>query len=297
MQFSPGRQSEKPPQPPVLTPFQSLTRYRRISLLRTAVTDLFAVLFPTVCPVCGEELRALSWVSLCATCRNALKPWEGARCAQCGLPFASERASDSDLCGMCRTGLREFDLARSYGIYSFPLREAILELKFRRRERWGLYLGSLLAWFWTAGALLPEKDCLLVPVPLHPARERERGFNQAALLARGLRRKLAQSGGCVPRLETGCLLRVQHTRSQSGLTRRARMENVRAAFRVVRPERVRGRVIVLIDDVMTTGATATACARVLKQAGAAFVLVLSLARASPQFPNAGISSVDGAAGD
>jgi ComF family protein len=190
------------------------------------------------------------------------------------------------LCGPCRREEYAFDLARSYGLYSQILRGAILQLKFRRRERWGRKLGTLLARIWDPIAeRLAGNPPLLVPVPLHPARQRERGFNQAELLARGLRQQLERDGKCAaPVLETRCLRRVQPTLPQITLGDRARWENVRHVF-AADPGRVRRRDIVLVDDVMTTGATASACARALKRAGAQVVMVVTLARATPQFPD------------
>ncbi|HLI30809.1 MAG TPA: ComF family protein, partial [Terriglobia bacterium] len=194
--------------------------------------------------------------------------------------------SSDALCGSCRNEASDFDLARSYGIYTFPLRELILEVKFRRRERWGRRLGGLLASLWPSlPSNLLEEQPLLIPVPLHAVRQRERGFNQAELLTQGLRAKLGRGGARPPRLDSSCLRRTLPTRPQTGLSHRIRFENVRGAFSVSRPERVRGRAVVLIDDVMTTGATISACARALKKAGATHVLALTLARATPQFPD------------
>jgi ComF family protein len=188
------------------------------------------------------------------------------------------------LCGSCRQGEQEFDLARSYGLYAGSLRKAILQLKFHGREYLGHRLGALLARAWEA---LPEPDSAVVaPVPLHPSRRRQRGFNQAELLASGLVRRLRKderSQGL--RLEAGSLRRIRATLPQVGLSVSARRENVSGVFSVARPEQVRNRTIVLIDDVMTTGATLSACAAALKQAGAGRVLALSLARATPQFPD------------
>lgn len=192
------------------------------------------------------------------------------------------------LCAACRNETWDFDLARNYGVYNSPLRELILELKFRRRERWGPRLGSLLACLWPAvSSRLPQEQPLLIPVPLHPARQRERGFNQAELLARGLRAAIRLSGAQPPTIDSRYVRRVIATRPQSGLSHRARFENLRGAFVVDRSGRLRSRPVVLIDDVMTTGATVSACARALKKAGASQVLVLTLARATPQFPITG----------
>ncbi len=258
--------------------------------LSKAAASLFAVLFPAACPLCDRELQNPGWISLCKSCWQALRPWDGPCCASCGLPFASLRAADSAdaPCAPCRNGAWSFDLARSYGIYRFPLRDVILELKFRRRERWWRRLGTLIASLWPiVSRRLLDQQALLVPVPLHAKRQRERGFNQAELLAEGLRTALKASGYQQPRIDRCCLRRALPTRSQSGLSHSARFENVRGAFVVERPDLVRGRSVVLVDDVMTTGATASFCAYALKEAGAVQVLALTLARATPQFPDTG----------
>jgi competence protein ComFC len=194
-------------------------------------------------------------------------------------------------CGPCRRKEYAFDLARSYGVYTGPLRAAILELKFRRRERWAGALGSLLFDLWPSIAGRISADPVLIPVPLHASRQRERGFNQAELLARGLRRKVARfTGANLPLLNSRSLRRVRATLPQSGLGQRARLENVRHVFEA-NAEHVRGRTVVLLDDVITTGATVSACALTLKRAGALQVVALSLARATPQFPD-GIVPLD-----
>ena len=192
--------------------------------------------------------------------------------------------SGDSLCGTCRQGDLEFDLARSYGLYAGNLRKAILHLKFHGREYLGDRLGALLARAWEA---LPEPDSALVaPVPLHSSRRRERGFNQAELLARGLVRSLRKERRIRGlRLVAGSLRRIRATVPQVGLSLSARRENVSGVFSVARPEEMRNRTVVVVDDVMTTGATLSACAAALKRAGAARVLALSLARATPQFPD------------
>lgn len=249
----------------------------------------FAVVFPTSCSLCQQEITKASLIDICRDCWAHLEPWAGAACAHCGLPFPSQRALESSVavCPQCRVEEFHFDLARSYGLYAGGLRAAILQLKFRRRERLGKRLGELLSLTWTslvtnrAGA-----PPVLVPVPLHRSRRRERGFNQAELLARGLSRKLAQTGFAPGlRVETRCLYRTRATPPQTGLSLHQRKENVRDVFAVARPERLRDRVVILVDDVMTTGATLSSAADVLKRAGALQVLGLTLARATPQFPD------------
>jgi ComF family protein len=205
------------------------------------------------------------------------------------MPIASERVKDSEdfRCGFCRREEFRFDGARNYGLYTGTLRALILQLKFRGRERLGERLGERMAVTWRAAAEAGVAEPpVLVPVPLHTSRQWQRGFNQAELLARGLARQLARErGGPALRVERHGLRRIRATPPQTGLTLRARHENVRGVFDVPAPEKVRDRVVVVVDDVMTTGATLSACAAALKDAGAARVLALTLARASPVFPD------------
>ena len=291
---------------------RSGTRLRSVShsVLRELADSLFAVAFPTSCLLCQRELTEANWSGVCPDCWESLGPWAGAACSRCGLPIASDQVTQSAseesgaagsevLCGQCRTGEYEFDLARSYGVYAGALRAAILQLKFHRRERLGRRLGEALsqAWIVIGNNIEPRghEPPLLVPVPLHPSRERERGFNQAELLAQGLARSLnrgrrGRASGAVwerrVRVEASSVLRARPTLPQAGLSLSGRQENVRGVFEVRRPERLRDRVVVLVDDVMTTGWTASACAGALKRAGAQQVVVLTVARATPQFPDA-----------
>ena len=260
-----------------------------VALLRELAASLFSVFYPTGCWLCGHELSEVAGPGLCRDCWQTLEPWEGPTCGRCGLPIPSSAVAGATAlrCAQCQQGDYDFDLARSFGLYAGSLRQAILELKFRRRERLGRRLGELLAEIWKGREEFSTLDSpLVVPVPLHSSRERERGFNQAQLLAEGLKRGLARAvnnGG--PEVAPRCLWRTRPTAPQTGLSMAARRENVRGVFEVSLPEVVRGRVVVLIDDVMTTGATLAACAAALKQAGALRVLGLTLARASPEFPD------------
>jgi competence protein ComFC len=286
-----------PPQPSPLDSFpvphySSLTRFlpTTLELARQAWDALFSLFFPSACPLCAVELTLSSSCGICGACWASLKPWNGPACRHCGLPFASARPGESEeaLCAPCRRQEFEFDLARSYGLYAGSLRDLILMLKYHRRERLGPRLGQLLAFVHPTEASDPEPLPLrIVPVPLHPARQHERGYNQSELLARGFLRSLhrAHRGAERPRLETGCLTRVRPTVPQSGLDPQARRENVRGVFAVRNPEKVRGCRVILVDDVMTTGATVSACAAALKRAGAQQVFALTLARATPQFPS------------
>jgi ComF family protein len=265
----------------------SITNFR--SLLHEAAGSLFAVVFPTRCSLCNGEIASAGGLGVCAACWSRVEAWDGISCERCGLPIVSERATDAAqvLCGPCRANEPSFDSARGYGIYRENLRLLVLQLKFGRRERLGRKLGALLAQAW--GKLDGAGDgepLLIVPVPLFHSRERERGFNQARLLAQGLRARFEKLPGKMSvKIETSVLVRTRPTLPQAGLKFQARQENVRGAFAVVNPQRVRGRRILLVDDVMTTGATLSACAAALKKGGAARVYGLAVARATPQFPD------------
>jgi ComF family protein len=260
------------------------------SLLQQLVDGLLAAFFPSDCSLCGEELDGLTGAGICRKCWEGFQPWRGPLCFRCGLFFPSEHALDSvaALCAECRRQEYAFDFARSFDLYSGNLRAAILQLKFHRRERLGLKLGELLCLLWSsiAGPAV-EDPLIIVPVPLHRARLRQRGYNQAELVAQGLARALARraEGARMLRVEARCLRRLRPTVSQTGLDSHARQDNVRGAFAVAFPERIGKRNVLLVDDVMTTGATVSACSQALKRAGAKGVVVLALARATPQFPD------------
>lgn len=259
-----------------------------------------AVILPTSCSLCGSELTDANTVDICENCWAAMAPWHGPVCSACGLPLVVSAPPDAgpQLCPTCRKGEFSFNFARSYGLYGGALRAVILQLKFRPRERLGKRLGELLLPAWTALAEGHDSP-IIVPVPLHPTRKRARGYNQADLLAEGLVREVRKKSGTkVLQVEEGCLKRTRATAPQTGLSFAARRENVRGVFSATRPGLIRGRVVVLVDDVMTTGATLSACAAALKEAGAELVLGLTLARATPQFPDtqsdaSGSERVDG----
>jgi ComF family protein len=191
------------------------------------------------------------------------------------------------LCGACRASDPSFDLARAFGIYRGTLRLLILQLKFQRRERLGRRLGALLTHAWSKlGGLVDGEPLHIVPVPLFRLRERERGYNQARLLAEGLKHSLDRTpAGRKMKIDAGLLVRNRATLPQAGLKLHARKENVRNAFEVVKPGLAAGRQVILVDDVMTTGATLSACAAALRKQGAAKVYALAMARATPQFPD------------
>jgi len=186
-------------------------------------------------------------------------------CTNCRTPFQNAFPLDAEgRCALCRSGLRGFDAAYSFGAYEGVLRELIHLYKYGRVRTLARPLSGLLA------QALPRDEAFdaAVPVPLYWRRRLQRGFNQAELLARGLSRRTG-----IPVVKA--LGRVRATPTQAGLSNSARRQNVTRAFRA---RSVQGKRILLIDDVMTTGATAGACALALKQAGARRVALLTVAR-------------------
>jgi len=233
---------------------------------RPWVTAALDLVFPPLCPLCDRMLGAGRRDPLCGACWEGLEriapPW----CRCCGAPLGIE-----GLCGACRIRRPRFAYARAALLYGDLVREAIHAFKFGGRGGLANPLGDLLAGLGLS-ALPGAAPDVLVPVPLHPRRARERGYNQALLLARRLERAWR-----VP-VVADTLVRAVPTLPQADLDAAARRRNVRDAFAVRRPERITGRHVVLVDDVLTTGATAGECARTLYRAGAAAVGVLTVAR-------------------
>ena len=201
----------------------------------------------------------------------------GILCGICGEKLVSKfvQTEDGPRCGMCRRLAPPFQRAAAYGGYDGVLRDLVHLLKYQRLKPVAPFLARLLNQS-LAGISFPE-TLLVVPVPLFKRKLRERGFNQAEEIARAFVR---QRPGARIQLETSSLVRIRQTESQTGLTRHQRRANVRGAFAVVKPERIAGRTVLVLDDVMTTGTTASECARVLLRAGARQVFVATVARAT-----------------
>jgi ComF family protein len=180
----------------------------------------------------------------------------------------------SQLCIACASETPSYSGARSFGYYGGELGLCLRAIKFQGRRNLAAHIGPLMARTAAAGFGRTAIDTM-VPVPLHPRRHRQRGFNQAALLAQEVSRCLA-----VP-VETRLLVRVRPTAPQVGLDNQQRRVNVRGAFSCPYPPGIQGASVLLVDDIMTTGATAESAAAALKEAGAARVWVLSAARAVP----------------
>lgn len=235
--------------------------------LKKGLAAFADAVMPPACMACGAPVTRAP--GLCADCWSALPAIGSAVCQQCGVPLAIEWQTESH-CLQCLQQPPPFAHSRAPYLYDATARRLVLGLK-NGREAWAPVLARSMA------RTAPEwiaPDCLLVPVPLHRWRLARRGYNQALLLAAALRR----IGGAT--LARDWLQRTRNTPTSQGLSRQQRQRNVAGAFRL-RPDavaRVRGAQVTLVDDVMTTGATAAACAKVLRAAGAAEVNILTYAR-------------------
>lgn len=239
----------------------------QLSAIAQLGRGLLDLAFPPLCVACRAPVTEPH--GLCAACWRALAFLDGPCCLVCGYPFDFDPGAGTR-CAACIARPPAFDRARSAMRYDDQSRDLILA--FKRADR--LELVPVLAkWLMRAGREMLEEAEIVVPVPLHPTRLWLRRYNQSALLARALARQAARAS------DPFLLERARRTPSQGEMaSAKARRRNVAGAFRVPRPGAVRGKRLLLVDDVYTTGATLDACARTLKRAGAARVSVLTVAR-------------------
>jgi ComF family protein len=233
------------------------------------------LVFPDECRLCRQPLRNVSRIPVCPACLAKTRPIEAEFfCRQCRTPFVNAFPLDEhDLCTVCRESQANFDAAYSYGSYEGTLRDLIHLFKYARVESLSLPLSRLMA-----GALpRDERFDLVMAMPMHWLKRWLRGFNQAELLAKPIAQRL-----CLPLARN--LNRKKLGKSQAGLDFAERMTNLEDAFYLRHPEQIPGRRILLVDDVMTTGATLRSAAGLLKDAGARRVCALALARAELRYP-------------
>jgi ComF family protein len=248
------------------------------SHFRAMCEALASLAFPAPCRICTRILDTGSPIPFCHACLDGLtQTLPGPLCAQCGRPIVSAAAAEGmslPQCHLCRGQVYAFDFARSFGTYTPRMSRAILLLKYGN-------VAPLGAWFARRLADLVEREPegfaadAVVPVPLDRGRLRERGYNQAELIAKPLARLLG-----IP-FRSYLLVRTRPRPNQLRLTRRERWETVRGAYATHKTAQVDKLRVLLVDDVFTTGATLDACSRALKGAGATRVVGLTVARALP----------------
>ena len=227
-------------------------------------------LYPEVCQICGEQHATAREGFVCRQCRTQVRFIRPPFCERCGLPYPGDLTSPFE-CSNCREVELHFSSARSAVVAHGIVREAIHRFKYQRALWFESFLADLL--IREAKPVLREQQWdFIVPVPLHPVKHREREFNQAERLAV----QLSEATG-IP-LKTKLLRRIAPTATQTLLTREQRAANMRGAFAVSGQSALDGECIILVDDVFTTGATTSACAKALQSTGASDVCVWTVAR-------------------
>ncbi len=239
------------------------------SLLRAATRPALDYALPPRCPGCGVVVQADH--GFCLSCWTSMRFLGDPCCARCGLPFDHDRGADA-LCGPCIADPPPFDSARAVLAYGDVARTVALRLKYGRR----IGLARLIATHMARHVPAEHREAMMiVPVPLHHWRLWWRGFNQSALIADHLARLTGIA------LDKQILLRTRRTRPLRGMHPGERARAVKGAFALADGTEIKGRAILLIDDVHTSGATAAACTRTLRRGGAASVHLLCWARALP----------------
>lgn len=217
------------------------------------------LVYPRRCAICEKALTALGEIGLCSFCFGAVKK---------SLAFIVHRPPEEAF----------FETAYAAFNYDGLIRKCIHSFKYKRRRDLAKPLSGFLI---QAAKTAPftEKSDIVIPVPLHSSRLAERGYNQSVLLAEGLSRGCGSvhEGGCGIKLSSENLIRIKKGADQVDLARDERLHNVNGAFRLKDPYQIKNRKIIIVDDIMTTGATINECARVLREAGAASVNTIVLA--------------------
>ena len=242
-------------------------------MVRGASDALVSVFFPSGCRICVRLLTSASRVPLCEECLSSFEHVAGTVCEICGrpLPGWTKEPEQPLLCRACQDRTYAFDRARSFAVYENTIVRAILLLKFEQIEPLGAWFADRLTEVVNSEADWLAAD-VVVPVPLHRERERERGYNQP-LLSKPLAKRLQLPHKAV------LLVRTRARPDKQVLSLEERWESVRGAFATRPGSQVDNLRVLLVDDVLTTGATLDACARALREAGAKSVIGLTVARA------------------
>lgn len=243
---------------------------------------LFNLIFPAECRLCPNPLKTIRERYICFDCLGKIEPLGSPMCEKCGKPLASSfNLVQHPLCRQCRTMKRYFISARAVGTYEGVLKKAIWLFKYEGKTGLQDALGSLmidrinqLGWANKVDPLSIKREGIdiIIPVPLHKAKLKSRGYNQSDILATFISKKMN-----IP-ISRNNLKRIKATITQASLRRKERIKNIHNAFCVQQPEKFSGKRILLIDDVFTTGATSNECSRILKQAGSSDIFILTLSR-------------------
>jgi ComF family protein len=239
------------------------------SLFQRATDIVLSLIYPEVCQFCREHRATPAEGYICSRCWKNLRFIRPPFCERCGLPYEGAITTTFE-CANCHNLELQFTRARSAVAAEGMALEIIHRWKYRRALWFEPFLAALL--IQEARASLSDGWDCIVPIPLHPLKEREREFNQSLHLAH----RLGAATG-LP-VCANSVRRVEATRVQARLSREERRENVRKAFARGEPAGIKGRRVVLVDDVLTTGATANACTGILRDSGAKEVCVWTLAR-------------------
>jgi competence protein ComFC len=244
-----------------------------VSFFDQILDSLLNLFYPEVCFICADPIVHRKERGVCTKCLNKARDLrlQPPVCSSCGLPMPNFESGADVLCGECVLQPPAYSGARSFGYYSGELGRLIQGLKFNNRRNLAALLVPFMIQVFNGWWNRDDFD-LVVPIPLHPKRRRNRGYNQSELLARGLAHRTGIPFG------NRVLIRKRSTPPQVGLTDTQRRQNVRNAFHCINSGGISGRRILLIDDVMTTGATASSASGALMKGGALRVSVLTLAR-------------------
>ena len=238
-------------------------------MLKHFLTGLYDLVYPPHCPICRKHLTfPVSDEIICPDCRDALIRNTPPFCPKCSRHLGN---SALPRCLQCRNEPYQFDFAWAACLYKDPLRDLIIQFKYYQKTRFRKpFTRCVTEFVQTYNLDIQQFDCI-IPVPLHPVRFRERGYNQALLLAERI-----ATAHQIP-LSAGNLVRKRNTKQQTLLSEKERWTNMRGAFRINQPAGFFRKNILIIDDLLTTGATVSEVAGELKRAGAGTVGVLTLA--------------------